>query len=123
MKTVLKLTVFLIASLISSSYEVKDIPPFVFSDANWYEEFLCEVNGRRYALAYEDGGHQSVVLFDDEHVIVDNPALHVKRLGDEDYLFQISAVGKNMEVDFSDEQSIERLSESFSISLSRAMQR
>ena len=75
MKTVLKLTVFLIASLISSSYEVKDIPPFVFSDANWYEEFLCEVNGRRYALAYEDGGHQSVVLFDDEHVIVDNPAL------------------------------------------------
>ena len=111
----MKLTAFLIASLISSFSEVKDIPPFVAADADWYEEFLCEVNGKRYALAYDEVGYQSVVLFDSEHIIVDNPAIHVEKLGDEDCRFQISAVGKSMEVDFSDEQSIERLSESFSI--------
>lgn len=115
MKPVMKFTAFLIACLMSSFSEVKDIPPFVaVNDANWYEEFLCEVNGRRYALAYDDAGHQSVVIYDNEHIIVDNPALRVEKLDDGDYRFHVSAVGKSMEVDFSDEQSIKRLSDNFS---------
>ena len=88
------------------------IPSFVrwlFPDGEWSADTICVANDRAYYLAYEERCRIKVI-YSQDGILAKDPALAVLPFNKERSLFHVGIVGKDLLVDFSDEQSRRQLS-------------
>lgn len=88
------------------------IPSFVKSlipDGDWSADTICVIDGKAYYFAYA-GQYQTNVIYSKDGILVTDPTLSVLPYDQEKKLFHISITGKDVLVDFSDSESIHRLS-------------
>ncbi len=89
------------------------IPSFVTNlsknDDSWYADTLCVADGKVYYFAYQDPGKMKA-LYNEDALLVTDPTLKVNKLNSvNDSKFYVCVAGKNLIVDFSDNDSKQSL--------------
>lgn len=93
-------------------WEPPVIPSFVkklLPNADWNADTICVVGSKAYYFAYA-GNCQKNVIYSKDRILVTDPTLSILPFDEEKMLFHVSITGKDVLVDFSDNESLQRLS-------------
>lgn len=93
-------------------WEPPVIPAFVkrlIPNGDWSADTICVVDGKAYYFAYASH-YQKNVIYSKDGILVTDPTLRILALDENKKLFHVSIAGKDVLVDFSDSESLQRLS-------------
>lgn len=98
------------------SWESPVIPQFVRRlnpNGDWSADTICVVNGKAFYLAYDNCMN---TVYSEDGILAADPTLSVLPYDKEKNIFHVSVVGKDLLVDFADEESRKQIS-TLSVSL------